>query len=220
MGAHLVIDCLPPVPPGDKPHGIHASLPYDDHRLLQLATKIPGLENRTVQDLVRSFVHIGLKALDEVRTINSPAWQTQMALRNASYERARRKENEENLAALIHNFRDDLVHFIRQDRWTEAFALWIEFYNSAQSMEWFLRQAALWSLATMPIAQAVAFHFANMIPQGFPVPEICPNLTLAESDIGMYRPGMDVLMESQARGVLRSPNFDPRLMLEGPKDNR
>lgn len=191
----MVIDCLPPVPPGDHPKAVHMSIRHEDARLIDELITLPGMAGRTRADVIRSLTFVGLKALDEVRKIDSPAWKTQLALAEAPIIRSNRKLNEEMLAAAVKNLRDDLLELCFQDRWEDAWDEWRNFYEQFVKMNWFLQQAALWSLRTMPISQLLVRKFAAHVPDDFPVPEADPPSLSLHTDIGVYKPGMALGIE-------------------------
>lgn len=214
MGAQMVIDCIPPIPPGENAKTVHASIRDEDHRLIQQALQLPGLQGRVPADLVRAFIFIGLKALEEIRKIDAPQWKSQMALAKGPVERERRKRNEERLAALIENFRDDLLELAQQDRWDEAWVRWRDFYELSLGMEWYLREAALYSLLNMPISQRVMVEQSHMLPADIPAPVLPPSEFHYHSDIGVYKPGMAITAGHDGQVKIHKPIQYG--LLEGP----
>lgn len=182
----LVIEGLPIVTPGKSSRKVDLSISNADVRQLDILRESFDIPHKTNPDLVRAFVRVGLQALDNMKTVDHPAWRAMGLAAHARAEHETRLLYEAALEERAADFCQDLITAITRGDDQDALRHYADFYRFAEALPLHLRDDGFRVLAKLPIAQEVAYRYPGLVPDPELVPKVAPNPMSLNDTTGLY----------------------------------
>lgn len=167
-----VMDFVPTISTRGETGQITSAHNKDTLRALDILLALPGIRQKTRADLVRAFVHHGLKAVDQMMTLDHPSWRVAMVAARQREALERQLSISEDIYAGALALRDSMWLSIERGVLDTAVGLWRGYYDDALLMPEPEQEIMLKVLREMPVARRVAWlsRDTELLPEEF-VPE-------------------------------------------------
>jgi Arc/MetJ-type ribon-helix-helix transcriptional regulator len=218
-----VIDFVPPISPKGETGSVQVAFSKDTLRALDVLKELPGVRQQTRADLIRSLVHYGLQAVDQMQSVDHPSWRAALVSMKQRQSLERQLTIAEDLYAGAIAFRDSLLLALERGAMDDAISSWLGYYQDAMLMPDNERGVMLRVLSTLPASRRVAWlsRGTGLVPEEM-VPEVEQSGDLdPEDETGIpVPPQLQLkrdLQAAYARGYYKGVRQQsPAIMVEGP----
>ena len=187
VGEVLAVSGLPMVTPGKSSRKVDLAVATPTVRRLDILREELDIPHRVTADIVRACIDVTLDALDTLIMVEHAAWRAMTLAARAGAEQETRLMYESALEDRAADFHQDVVAAITRGDDQDALRHYADFFRFAEALPIHLRDDGLRFLATLPIAQEVAYRFPGLVPDPELVPRVAPNPMALHDSSGLYR---------------------------------